>query len=726
MADTDKSPPAKNPQPDAPKPPPPPATARAHDDDVAGKAYDSRLMRRLLTYLRPYKLQVAISSVATILKAASDSAGPLLTTIAIDTYMSGAPPAQPYWLARHLHPPTAMQGITDIAFIYLAALLFTFLLELLQTYLMQWTGQKVMFDLRSQIFRHLQNMSPAFYDRNPVGRLVTRLTSDVDALNEMFTAGVLAIFEDVFTLSMIILIMLKMSWPLALLTLAVIPAILFVTRIFRASVRESYRRQRAATAKINSFTQEYVSGMSIVQLFNRERRAFADYSAVNAENKQAWTDAIFAYAWYYPVVEFLSSTAIALVIWVGGRAVLRASSLTWLTHHVYFAPNTHVGHFSVFGNTVTIGILIGFIQYAQRFFRPIQDLSEKYNILQAAMAASERVFRLLDTAPTILSPAHPISGNNSGSIEFRDVWFTYQQLTDEQQRALNEACHPERSGSRQRTAQPKDPETDHITSTDRTFSPEELDPCLADIEWVLRGVSFTIRPGETAAIVGHTGAGKTTIISLMMRFYDIQHGSILIDGVDVRDQALPALRRRFGVVLQDPFLFTGTIAENIRLGSAWITDAQLQRAAEEVNIADFIRTLPLQFAEPVRERGATLSTGQKQLISFARALAHAPAILILDEATSSVDTDTEHRVRLALSRMITGRTSVLIAHRLSTIQSADTILVMHKGQLRERGSHQQLLAHRGLYWKLYQLQYRDQELGTHALNTPQLDEATTA
>ncbi len=683
---------------------------RAHDDDVAGKAYDSRLMRRLLTYLRPYKLQVAISAVATILKAASDSAGPLLVIIAVDTYMSGAPPAHLSWLARRLHPPTAIQGITDIALIYLASLLFTFALELLQTYLMQWTGQKVMFDLRRQIFRHLQNMSPAFYDRNPVGRLITRLTSDVDALNEMFTAGVLAIFEDVFTLGFIVAIMLYKSWPLALLTLAVIPAILFVTRIFRASVRESYRRQRAATAKINSFTQEYVSGMSVVQLFNRERRAFADFSAVNAENKQAWTDAIFAYAWYYPVVEFLSSTAIALVIWLGGRAVLGASSLTWITHHVYFAPNTHAGHWSIFGNVVTIGVLIGFIQYAQRFFRPIQDLSEKYNILQAAMAASERVFRLLDTEPTILSPDHPIPGNSSGSIEFRNVWFTYQPLTEEQQRALNESCHPERSSSRQQTAQSKDPETDLVTSAARSFSPEELDPSLASIEWVLRGVSFTIAPGETAAIVGHTGAGKTTIISLMMRFYDIQHGQILIDGVDVRDQALPALRRRFGVVLQDPFLFTGTIAENIRLGSSWITDAQLQRAAEEVNIADFIRTLPLQFAEPVRERGATLSTGQKQLISFARALAHAPAILILDEATSSVDTDTEHRVRLALSRMITGRTSVLIAHRLSTIQSADTILVMHKGQLRERGSHQQLLAHRGLYWKLYQLQYRDQEL----------------
>jgi ATP-binding cassette subfamily B protein len=665
------------------------AAKPAQDDDVAGKAYDSRLMRRLLTYLRPYKLQVVISSIATILKSATDSAGPLLVMIAVDSYLDPKPGPLP-WLSRHLNhlsrfPITPMRGVTLIAAIYLGALLFTFLLELVQTYLMQWTGQKVMFDMRSQIFRHLQNMSPAFYDRNPVGRLVTRLTSDVDALNEMFTSGVLAIFEDVFTLAFIVGIMLWKSWPLALLTLAVIPAILFVTRIFRAKVRDSYRRQRAATAKINSFTQEYVSGMSIVHLFNRERRAFRDFSAVNADNKQAWTDAIFAYAWYYPVVEFLSSTAIALILWIGGRAVLHNDAFL----HAFPWLNRAPGFFG----TVSVGVLIGFIQYAQRFFRPIQDLSEKYNILQAAMAASERVFKLIDTQPTILSPAHPVAGNSTGSIEFRNVWFTYQTLTAEQQDYLKAVI----------LSEAKDP---CISPEAATMSSGSL----TDVEWILRGVSFTIAPGETAAIVGHTGAGKTTIISLMMRFYDIQHGQILIDGVDIREQNLTALRRRFGVVLQDPFLFTGTIADNIRLGSSWITDENLENAAEEVNIADFIRTLPAGFDEPVRERGATLSTGQKQLISFARALAHAPAILILDEATSSVDTDTEHRVRLALTRMITGRTSVLIAHRLSTVQSADTILVMHKGQLRERGTHQQLLTQRGLYWKLYQLQYRDQEL----------------
>jgi len=534
-----------------------------------------------------------------------------------------------------------------------------------------------MFDLRSQIFRHLQRMSPAFFDRNPVGKLVTRVTSDVDALNEMFTSGVLAIFEDVFVLSFIVIIMLRMSWPLALLTISVIPAILYVTKIFRGHVRDSYRRQRAATAKINSFTQEFVSGMSVVQLFNREKRAFDDYSAVNAENKQAWTDAIFAYALYYPIVEFLSSVAIALVIWRGGSAVLHnMQSLPGFANGTFQGPNGLIH--SIFG-TVTLGVLIAFIQYAQRFFRPIQDLSEKYNILQAAMAASERVFRLIDTEPEIVSPASPVPGDGSGRVEFRNVWFTYQTLDEAQLTRIATATNDELRG-------------------------------YADIEWILSGVSFTVEPDETAAIVGHTGAGKTTITGLMMRFYDIQRGSILVDGVDVREQDLKKLRQRFGVVLQDPFLFTGTISDNIRLGSSWITDERLQRAADEVNIGDFIRTLPLQFAEPVRERGATLSTGQKQLISFARALAHDPSILILDEATSSVDTDTELRVRLALSRMITGRTSILIAHRLSTIQTADTILVMHKGQLREHGTHQELLTHRGLYWKLYQLQYRDQEL----------------
>ncbi len=637
------------------------------DEDVVGKVYDGRLMRRLLRYLSPYKLQVTCSALAILLKASTDVAGPFLVKVAVDTYM--APQPHRSWIARHLST-VPFTGITELAFLYLAALVISFGLEFVQTYLMQWTGQKIMFDLRREIFRHIQLQDVGFFDKNPVGRLVTRVTSDVDALNEMFTSGVLAIFENVILLLFIIGIMLSMSWPLALLTLSTIPLILIATSVFRKSIRGSYRRQRAATAKINSFTQEYVSGMSVVQLFNREARAFRDFSKVNDENKQAWSDAIFAYALYYPVVEFLSSFAIALVLWRGGLAVLSN-----LPH----AAGARVG--GLFA-TVTVGVLIAFIQYAQRFFRPIQELSDKYNILQAAMAAAERVFKLLDQQPLIVSPlacgAPDPRSPQFGRIEFRNVWFTYQALSEEDRTRLEAA-------------------------SDDTLRND------TGIEWILKGVSFSIAANETAAIVGHTGAGKTTITALMMRFYDIQRGEICVDGLEVRQQDLRALRQRFGVVLQDPFLFSGTIADNIRLGTSSITESRLEAAADEVNVGDFIRMLPLGFEEPVRERGAGLSTGQKQLISFARALAHDPGILILDEATSSVDTETEHRVRLALSRMITGRTSVLIAHRLSTIQSASTILVMHKGQLREQGTHQQLLARHGFYYKLYQLQYQDQE-----------------
>ena len=665
------------------------------EDDVVGKAYDGPIMRRLFGYLSPYKLQAGVSAAGILLKSLTDIAGPFLLAVTVDTYLAPEKGAV-HWLTRYLSPdPTT--GVTELGCLYLGALLITFALEFVQTYLMQWTGQKIMFDLRSEIFRHIQRMHVAFFDRNPVGRLVTRVTSDVDALNDMFTSGVLAIFEDVCSLSAIILVMLRMSWPLALLTLSVIPGIFYATQLFRRYVRDSYRRQRAATAKINSFTQEYVSGMSVVQLFNREPRAFRDFSAVNAENKQAWTDAIFAYALYYPVVEFLSSIAIALVIWRGGIAVLNSANFTWLTHHTYATATGN--HFSLFGNTVTLGILIAFIRYAQRFFYPIQDLSDKFNILQAAMAAAERIFKLLDTTPEVPNPTLAQKGDGSGRIEFKNVWFTYQQLTDEQSTALGALKG-----------------TGFSPSESLTFSEGALAPggILHDIEWILRNVSFTIEPDQTAAIVGHTGAGKTTITALMMRFYDVQAGHVLVDGVDVRDQDLNTLRRRFGVVLQDAFLFSGTIAKNIRLGSDHITNQQVEQAAEEVNVADFIRSLPKQFDEPVLERGSTLSTGQKQLISFARALAHRPGILILDEATSSVDTETELRVESALARMITGRTSVLIAHRLSTIQRANTILVMHKGQLREQGTHQQLLAHRGLYYKLYQLQYKDQELSLPA------------
>ena len=631
------------------------------EEEVLGKAYDARLMRRLLGYLRPYKWQVVVALIAIILKAAADVVGPYLTAVAIDKYLSAAPKGH-HWLFDMWLSPKPLAGIGQIGMMWSGALIASFALEYTQTYLMQWTGQKVMFDLRSQIFRHLQHMHVGFFDKNPVGRLVTRVTSDVDALNDMFTAGVVSIFEDVFVLLGIIVIMLSMKWWLALITFSVLPLIFWATTVFRRVVRDSYRRIRIAIARINAYLQENVSGVVVLQLFNREKRAFEKFEKINAQHMDAYKDAIMAHAIYYPVVEVLSTIAIALVFWFGGLRVM--------------------------AGTVQLGVLVAFMQYAQRFFRPIQDLSEKYNILQSAMASSERIFKLLDTPAEIVSPAHPAKATGRGRIEFDHVWFAYRRLETE----IADGTHGAPSGN-------------GAHATPQSNGDQSV------YDWILQDVSFTIEPGETVAIVGHTGAGKTTIISLLLRFYEIQRGSIRIDGVDIRDLDLTELRRRFGVVLQDPFLFSGTIENNIRLGSAWISDEQVESAAESVNVADFIRTLPQGFREPVLERGSTLSTGQKQLISFARALAHDPSILVLDEATSSVDTETELRVRDALTRMVEGRTSVIIAHRLSTIQRADKIIVMHKGHVREIGNHQELLANRGIYWKLYQLQYKDQELG---------------
>jgi ATP-binding cassette subfamily B multidrug efflux pump len=628
----------------------------AQEEEVLGKAYDSRLMKRLLGYLRPYKWQVVVALVAIVLKAGADVLGPFLTKTAIDKYLSSAS-AHNHTFLDGILSSRPMVGIAELGAFYFALLLIGFGLDYTQIYLMQWTGQKVMFDLRSQIYRHLQHMHIGFFDRNPVGRLVTRVTSDVDALSEMFTSGVVAIFENVFVLVFILAMMLRMKWWLALITFSVLPLIFWATMVFRKSVRDSYRRIRTAIARINSYLQEHVTGMVVLQLFNREKRAYSSFDKVNAQHMDAYKDAIMAYALYYPVVEILSSVAIALVIWFGGMGVLRGA--------------------------VTIGILTAFMQYAQRFFRPIQDLSDKYNILQAAMASSERVFKLLDTPIEIVTPAQPQVAQGAGRVEFDHVWFAYRKLET----------------------------PDAALQTSPTTSNGNAAPNAEGYDWILRDVSFTIEPGETVAIVGHTGAGKTTIISLLMRFYDIQKGAIRIDGVDIRQMDLNDLRRRFGVVLQDPFLFSGTIENNIRLGTKWITDEQILTAAENVNVADFVRSLPEGFKSPVLERGSTMSTGQKQLISFARALAHNPKILVLDEATSSVDTETEIRVREALTRMVEGRTSVIIAHRLSTIQRANKIIVMHKGHVREVGTHQQLLAQRGIYWKLYQLQYKDQELG---------------
>jgi ATP-binding cassette subfamily B multidrug efflux pump len=651
----------------------------SQEEEVLGKAYDSRLMKRLLTYLRPYRWQSTGALAAILLRVflGPEIMGPLLTKVAMDKYL--APAAAPrLWVLDHWLSPRPLAGIGQIALIYLALLLFSFVLEFAQTYLMQWTGQKVMFDLRSQIFRHLQQMHVGFYDKNPVGRLVTRVTSDVDALNEMFTAGVVSIFEDVFILSGIVVVMLWMQWRLALITFAVLPVIFWVTMIFRKSVRESYRRIRLAIARINAYLQEHVTGMVVLQLFNREKRAYRGFEKINAQHMDAFKDAIMAYSIYYPVVEVLSTAAIAAVVWFGGMMALKHTDV------------------SLVNGTITVGIVTAFIQYATRFFRPIQDLSEKYNILQSAMAASERVFKLLDTPVEVVSPEHPVKTKGRGRIEFDHVWFSYRQGdTADGEPSITASGAPSSSVTG----------NGHAAGDDRTTGDG------SGFDWVLRDVSFVIEPGETVAIVGHTGAGKTTIISLLMRFYDIQKGSIRIDGLDIRRMDLTDLRRRFSVVLQDPFLFSSTIENNIRLGSSWITDEQVTAAAESVNVAEFIRTLPQGFREPVQERGSTLSTGQKQLISFARALAHNPEILILDEATSSVDTETELRVRDALTHMVEGRTSVIIAHRLSTIQRSDKIIAMHKGQVREMGTHQELLTQRGIYWKLYQLQYKDQELG---------------
>jgi ATP-binding cassette subfamily B protein len=464
--------------------------------------------------------------------------------------------------------------------------------------------------------------------------------------------------------------MMKMNWKLALITFAVLPVIIYATLIFRDKVRDSYRRIRTAIARINAYLQEAVSGMLVLQLFNREKRAFHKFSDINASHMEAFKDAIMAYSVYYPVVEILSAIAIASIIWFGGNDVIRGIA--------------------------SLGVLVAFMQYAQRFFRPIQDLSEKYNILQSAMAAGERVFKLLDTKIEVTSPPITKRPQGPGRIEFDHVWFAYNVSG---QAGVVAATPPAGTGQSPVTTQ---------TSPLRSAEPD----------WVLRDVSFVLEPGETIAVVGHTGAGKTTLISLLMRFYDVQRGAVRIDGVDIKEMDLDELRSRFGVVLQDPFLFSGTVAGNIRLGTARIQDADVEQAAEDVNLGDFIRKLPGGFQEEVRERGSTLSTGQKQLISFARALAHNPKILILDEATSSVDTETEFRVRDALNRMVEGRTALIIAHRLSTIQRADKIIVMHKGQVREMGSHQQLLAQHGIYYKLYQLQYKDQEVSVARAPSP--------
>jgi ATP-binding cassette subfamily B multidrug efflux pump len=602
-----------------------------HEEEALGKPYDAHLMRRLLQYLRPYRWRVLLALALVAVVTPLELAPPKLFQVAIDKYLVPA-------VGRSLPVSLAWRGIGLISVVFLLVLVFDFLAQYVQIRIMQRVGQQTMYDMRRAIFAHLQRLPMSYFDRNPVGRLVTRVTTDVDALNDLFAAGVVTMINDFFLLAVLAAWLFSIDTRLALDALAVLPFILLVTYLFRHYVRAANRGIRTAIAGINSFLQEYISGMPVVQLFNREQKARAEFERRNRNNMLAWRDAILAFALFYPAVEILSVFAIALIYWSGGNRVLNG--------------------------TLSLGVLTAFTMYATRFFRPIQDLSEKFNILQSAMAASERIFKLLDEPAPVASPADALRLDAPrGEIEFRNVWFSYRNV-----------------------------------------------PAPSDDDWVLRDVSFRVPPGQTMAIVGHTGAGKTTLISLLLRFYDIQRGQILLDGVDILRINIQDLRRLFGIVLQDPFLFTGTIESNVRLGTAGIDRRGVEQAIEEVGLGDFLRSLSEGVAASVNERGSTLSVGQRQLINFARALAHNPRFLILDEATSSVDTKTELQIREALNRLLSGRTALVIAHRLSTIQHADRILVFHKGRLREQGAHQELLAQRGIYYRLYQLQYKEQEL----------------
>ena len=585
------------------------------DDDVLGKAYDSRLMRRLLTYLRPYRGQVTLAVVAIIGHSALDLAPPYLTKIVIDRYI----------------PLADLRGLGTIAALYLVALIASFVLEYLQTWTMQVIGQRIMFDLRMELVTHLHRLDLRFYDRNPVGRLMTRLTTDVDVLNELFTSGVVSVFGDVFTLIGIMGVLIWMDWRLAIAAFSVLPLIAAITHWFRVNARESYRTVRTWIARINAYLQERITGMATVQLYRREARDFETFDEIDRRHRDANVQSIFYYAVFYPAVELVGALAASLILWVGGARIIANGD-----------------------DMLTLGSLVAFLQYSQRFFRPISDLSEKFNILQGAMASSERIFGLLDTPLEITSksPEKRTTWNGPGVIRFENVSFAY-----------------------------------------------------VEGEPVLKNVSFEVRPGERIGIVGATGSGKTTIVSLLLRFYDVQSGRITVDGVDIREMDLSDLRSIFGLVLQDVQLFAGTIGGNVRLGNQSISDEDVRDALEAVHASSFVDRLPNGLDSVVAERGSTLSVGQKQLLSFARALAFNPRVLVLDEATSSVDTDTELLIRDALKVVMRGRTTIAIAHRLSTIQDMDRILVMHRGELREAGTHQELLALRGIYHRLYELQF---------------------
>jgi ATP-binding cassette, subfamily B, multidrug efflux pump len=603
-----------------------------HEEDVLGKAYDARLMRRLITYLRPYTLHVALAMAAIIGHSALELVPPYLVKLVIDRYI----------------PARDAGGLSVVAGLYLAVLAGSFAFDYAQTWLLQLTGQRIMFDLRMQIYEHLQRLDLRFYDRNPVGRLMTRVTTDVDVLNDLFTSGVISVFGDLFTLVGIMAMMIWLDWRLAIVAFSVLPLIWIATQWFRRNVRESYRTVRIWIARINAYLQERITGMATVQLFRRETRDFEEFDRIDRTYRDANVQSIFYYAVFYPAIELISALAAALIIWVGGGWVL--------------------------AGVLTLGSLVASLQYSSRFFRPISDMSEKFNVLQGAMASSERIFQLLDT------PVEIVSG-----FGIRDSGFEHRPRTTE--------------------SQIPDPESriGRIAFENVTFSyvPGEV---------VLRNVSFTVDPGQRVAIVGATGSGKTTIVSLLLRFYDVQEGRITIGGVDIRQMDLQELRSLFGLVLQDVHLFSGTIGGNVRLGNDAIDEGAVRRAVTAVHASGFIDRLAAGLETPVAERGATLSVGQKQLLSFARALAFDPPVLVLDEATSSVDTETELLIRDALNVVMRGRTTIAIAHRLSTIQDMNRILVLHRGELRESGTHQELLAQRGIYHRLYQLQFKDREL----------------
>ena len=590
-------------------------------EDTQG--FDGRLLRRIVRYLAPYKWWVLA---AFVLTAGASFLGPLrprLVQEAIDSYIV----------------PGDLEGLQGIVLLLVGALVGEGIFSLMQGYLTQWIGQNAIYDLRTKVFRHIQRQPLRFFDRTPVGRLITRTTSDVEALSDVLSAGVVVILGNLFRIAFILYFMFSLNWVLALVVLAVMPAMAYGVFQFRRKVRVQYRETRKQVARLNSFLQEHISGMHIVQAFNREREEMKRFSGINHEHRAAQIKTIFYFALFWPMVDIVASTALGLVIWFGGLQAM--------------------------AGTLTIGVLIAFIQFSRQFFEPIRNLSDQYNTLQSAMAGAERIFGLLDEDASLAEKETPVVLDRvQGRIEFRNVWFSYRP--------------EEENGER---------ETD----------------------WILRDVSFVVEPGQQVAIVGATGAGKTTIINTLLRFYDIQRGGIYIDGVDIRDLRLAELRRRVGLVLQDVFLFSGSIAHNLTLEDPDITEADMRRASELVGADAFIRKLPDGYGQDVRERGASLSHGQRQLLSFVRALVYDPEFLVLDEATSSVDTETERLIELALEKLMAGRTSLVVAHRLSTIQHSDRILVMHKGRIREQGAHQELLAMDGLYRRLYELQYAEQE-----------------